>query len=148
MSLEHLPALNATLNATSAILLIVGYLFIRRGNYRAHAAFMISAFVVSSAFLVSYLYYHSKVGEKSTANMGLPGWLWVTYIAILFPHLLLAMLMLPLILYSFYLAYKRDWEKHPRVATPTFWIWLYVSITGVIIYWMLYHLFPRMIANS
>jgi putative membrane protein len=152
VKIEHLPAINALLNSTSTVLLFVGYLTIRRRGadrgVRAHAYLMLSALVVSATFLVSYLIYHYHVGEKSTKNMGLPIWLWLTYVSILFPHLVLAMVMLPMIFMTLYRAYQRQWERHRAIARPTFWIWLYVSVSGVVIYWMLYHLFPKMTASQ
>ena len=74
----------------------------------------------------------------------LPGWLRSIYLAILFPHILLAAVMVPMILMTLLRAYRRQWTRHRRIATPTWWIWLYVSVTGVVIYWMLYHLFPSL----
>jgi len=145
LTLEDFPHLNAGLNATSTTLLLVGYGLIKSGRYRAHAVLMILASLVSAAFLACYLIYHYHFGEKSTASMTwLPTWLRTTYLLILFPHLLLAMFTLPMIGVTLYRAYRRQWDKHRRIARPTFWIWLYVSVTGVIIYWMLYHLFPSM----
>lgn len=142
MSKEFLAALNASLNGTSAVLLILAYLLIRQRNIRAHAYLMISALIVSSVFLVSYLSSHYFYGERSS---GLPpGTLKTVYLLILFPHIALAAGMLPLIGITLWLAYRRRWETHRRFARPTYWIWLYVSVTGVVIYFMLYHLFPAM----
>ena len=127
------------------VLSIVGILLIKRGRYQAHAVTMILAALVSAAFLACYLLYHYKTGEQSTKQMTwIPPWLRVIYLVILFPHILLAFGMLPMIFLAFYRAYRRQWEKHRRIAKPTFFIWLYVSVTGVVIYWMLYHLFPSM----
>jgi uncharacterized membrane protein YozB (DUF420 family) len=109
---------------------------------RYHATLMISAVVVSAAFLACYLVYHYKVGEKSSGLS--PGPLRTVYFAILFPHILLAAVMVPMILLALWRAYRRQWERHRRIARPTFWVWLYVSVSGVVIYWMLYHLFPTM----
>lgn len=98
---------------------------------------MISAFVVSTLFLTSYLIYHAHVGSKHfTPN----GWIRPVYFAILISHILLAFLILPLALRTLYLAWRRRFDKHRRIARLTFPLWLYVSVTGVIIYWMLYHL--------
>ena len=145
IELADFPHLNAGLNATSTVLLVIGYGLIRSGRYRAHAMLMILASLVSAAFLACYLIYHYHFGEKSTASMTwLPKWLRTVYLLILFPHLLLAMFTLPMIGVTLYRAYRRQWEKHRKIARPTFFVWLYVSITGVIIYWMLYHLFPSM----
>jgi len=145
LTLRDFPHLNAALNASSALLLIVGILLIKRGRYRSHAITMIMAALVSAAFLACYLIYHYKTGEQSTKQMSwIPPWLRIIYLVILFPHLLLAVAMLPMIYVTFHRAYRRQWEKHRRIAKPTFYIWLYVSVTGVVIYWMLYHLFPSM----
>ena len=145
LTIQAFPHINACLNASSAILLIVGILLIKRGRYRSHAITMIMAALVSAAFLACYLIYHYKTGEQSTKQMSwIPPWLRIIYLLILFPHLLLAVVMLPMIYLAFHRAYRRQWEKHRRIAKPTFYIWLYVSVTGVVIYWMLYHLFPSM----
>jgi uncharacterized membrane protein YozB (DUF420 family) len=147
LSVHDLPAVNASLNGLATVLLVSGYLFIRRRRVstsavRYHAALMIATVVVSAAFLASYLTYHYKVGHRSS-NLD-PGPLRTVYFAILFPHIILAGVMVPMILVTLWRAYRRQWEKHRRIARPTFWIWLYVSVTGVVIYWMLYHLFPTM----
>jgi len=145
LTIHDFPHLNAALNASSTILLVVGYLFIKRARYRSHAVVMIFASLTSAAFLACYLIYHYQVGEISTRQMSwIPPWLRILYLAILFPHLLLAMVMLPMIIITLYRASRRQWTKHRRIAIPTFFIWLYVSMTGVVIYWMLYHLFPAM----
>jgi uncharacterized membrane protein YozB (DUF420 family) len=134
-----LPTVNATLNAASCILLCLGFVFIKTGRWRAHAYTMVCATVVSTVFLTCYLAYHYMYGERSTRHTHAPHWLRYTYLAILFPHLLLAMGMLPMIYLTLLRAYRRDWINHRRIALPTFWIWLYVSVTGVVIYFMLYH---------
>jgi uncharacterized membrane protein YozB (DUF420 family) len=145
LTIGDFPHLNAALNASSTVLLVIGFVLIKRGRYRSHAVLMILASLVSAAFLACYLIYHFQVGEVSTKQMTwLPTWLRTVYLIILFPHLLLAMFMLPMIILTLYRAYRRQWERHRRIATPTFYIWLYVSVTGVVIYWMLYHLFPGM----
>ena len=141
MSVADFPHLNAVLNLTSAVLLIIGFLLIRRGMIRAHATMMIAATVTSAAFLICYLIYHYKFGEKSSGLQ--PGLLRTVYFCILFPHLILAIVMIPMILTTLWRASRRRWSEHRRIAKPTFFIWLYVSVTGVMIYWMLYHLFPR-----
>jgi uncharacterized membrane protein YozB (DUF420 family) len=145
---EHLPALNATLNAISTLLLIAGYVAIKRRNFRAHGWTMSVAFVVSTLFLVGYLTHKFTRGEqttKLTRGMDL-GWVKQLYYAILIPHVILAAVMVPMIIMVLLRAYRRQWDRHRRLARWTFPIWLYVSVTGVIIYWMLYHLFPRMAA--
>ena len=148
MDPEHLPALNATLNGISTILLIVGYAAIKRRGYRLHGWTMSLAFTVSTLFLIGYLAHKFTRGEqttKLTAGMEL-GWVKQLYYVILIPHVILAAVMVPMILTVLLRAYRRQWDKHRRLARWTFPIWLYVSVTGVIIYWMLYHLFPRMAA--
>jgi uncharacterized membrane protein YozB (DUF420 family) len=142
---ESLPALNASLNGTSAVLLITGYLLIRRRHIRAHAWTMGIAFITSTLFLIGYLA-HKAGGHERTSGLE-AGWLRTVYFAILIPHVILAMVMLPMIVTTLVRAWRHQWEKHRRIAQPTFWIWLYVSVTGVIIYWMLYHLFPSLKAG-
>jgi uncharacterized membrane protein YozB (DUF420 family) len=143
--ISFFPHLNATLNASSAVLLMSGFVMIKRKRTTAHAGMMISATVVSGLFLICYLIYHYLAGELSTKKMSwLPPALRYTYLAILFTHLVLAVGMVPLIAITLRAAWKRNWALHRKIAPPTFFIWLYVSITGVIIYWMLYHLFESM----
>ena len=100
---------------------------------------MITATVVSVAFLTCYLTYHYMYGEHSTRATHAPHWLRYLYLVILFPHLVLAIAMLPMIYVTLLRPYRRDWINHRRIAVPTFWIWLYVSVTGVVIYFLLYH---------
>ena len=134
-----LPAVDATLNGTSGVLLCLGFYFIKTGRWRAHGITMVTATAVSTAFLTCYLINHYLHGVHTTNHTQAPNWLRYLYLAILFPHLLLAMVMLPMIYLTLLRAYRRDWINHRRIAVPTFWIWLYVSFTGVIIYFMLYH---------
>jgi uncharacterized membrane protein YozB (DUF420 family) len=147
---QTLPIINATLNATSATLLIAAFTMVKRANYRVHAYLTISAFIVSSVFLCLYLYHKvllfRATGSYNTSTADVhPVILRYFYLfVLLLPHLLLAIAMVPMILTTFYRAYRRDWIRHRRIAIPTFWIWLYVSVTGVVIYWMLYHLFPSL----
>jgi putative membrane protein len=147
MSVYNLPAVNATLNATSAVLLLAAFIAIKRRHIKAHAYLIIACVITSMTFLTCYLIYHAHVPTKSVKSLypAVPGWLYHFYLwIVLLPHTLLAVGMLPMIGISLYMAYKRRWATHRRVAPWTFGIWLYVSITGVIIYWMLYHLFPGM----
>ena len=145
LTIHDIPHLNAALNASSTVLLVVGFILIKQARYRSHAILMIIACLTSAAFLACYLIYHYQVGEVSTKQMTwLPPWLRILYLAILAPHVLLAIGMVPMIIMTLYRASRRQWAKHRRIAIPTFFIWLYVSITGVVIYWMLYHLFPAM----
>ena len=136
--LSFLPTLNALLNSTSAVLLVTGYFFIRRKRVAAHKACMVSAFVVSALFLASYVYYH--VHHGSTPFPG-RGWVRGVYFAILVPHVILAAAILPLALVTLYRAWKKDFDRHRRLARWTLPVWLFVSVSGVVIYWMLYRLY-------
>jgi uncharacterized membrane protein YozB (DUF420 family) len=139
-----LPPINATLNGIATVLLIVGYLTIKRNNYRVHGWIMSCTFAVSTLFLVGYLGHKFAAGDKVISrDFPLsPMWLRYVYWLILFPHVLLAIVMVPMIFTVLLRAYRRQWDKHRRLARWTFPIWLYVSVTGVIIYVMLYHVFP------
>ena len=146
MTLKDLPAVNATLNGTSGVLLMIGFACIKAKNVKPHAILMIAAVLCSVAFLTCYLIYHLQVGTTRVAETfpNVSSSIRTIYYLILFPHLTLAIVVLPLIGRSLYLAYKRRWESHRWISRYTFFIWLYVSVTGVIIYWMLYHLFPKL----
>ncbi len=137
ITISDLPTVNATLNTISAVLLSIGFLMIRRRNIVAHRNCMIAAFVVSGLFLTSYLIYHYYSG--STPFEG-NGWIRSVYFAVLIPHIILAALILPLALITLYFALRKRFTKHRRIARWTLPIWLYVSVTGIIVYWMLYHL--------
>jgi putative membrane protein len=138
--IQWLPSLNAILNATSGVLLILGVIFISRGNAHLHRRCMIMAFIVSSLFLISYLTYHGIVGH-TVFNPGVPG-IRTLYLFILWTHIPLAGLVPVLAIRLFYLASKRRFKSHAALARWAFPIWMYVSITGVVIYFMLYHWFP------
>jgi uncharacterized membrane protein YozB (DUF420 family) len=140
VTIHDFPPLNATLNGTSAVLLTAGFIFIKLKKIRAHQWCMIAAVITSTAFLACYLTYHYVAGEKSSGLK--PSTLRTVYYSILFPHLILAVVMLPLIFLTFLRAYRQQWDKHRKIAVIAFPIWLYVSVTGVIIYWMLYHYIP------
>jgi len=133
-----LPAVNAALNGTSALLLTAGYLSIRRKKITAHKACMGSAFGTSTLFLVSYVTYHYHVGS---IPFGGTGFIRAVYLTILLSHTILAATIVPLALVTLYRALTGRFSKHVRIARWTLPLWLYVSVTGVIIYWMLYHLF-------
>ncbi len=135
-----LPAVNATLNATSAVFLLAGYFFIRRRNITAHRISMVSAFISSTAFLACYLYYHFVV--RLTVPFQGQGWLRVFYYGMLVSHIVLAAAILPLALITLGRALRGRFDRHRAIARWTLPIWLYVSVTGVLIYWMLYHLYP------
>lgn len=139
---ELLAAIDATLNGGSAILLVLAYVMVRRRNIRAHAGLMIAALVTSAVFLCFYLYSQYAYGERSSGIQ--PGPLRTFYLFLLASHILLAVGMLPPIAFTVWRAYSRQWAGHKRIARPTLWVWLYVSTTGVAVYWMLYHLFPSM----
>ena len=133
-----LPTLNAFLNGTSAVLLTVGYVFIRLKKVTAHKTCMLTAFGVSSLFLISYLIYHYHVGS---VLFGGTGWIRPVYFTLLISHIVLAVCIVPLALITIYRAWTEQFEKHMRIARWTLPLWLYVSVTGVIVYWMLYHLY-------
>ncbi|HWW94078.1 MAG TPA: DUF420 domain-containing protein [Vicinamibacteria bacterium] len=137
MSVADLPALNAALNATSAVLLGTGYGFIRAGRRTAHRNCMLAAVVSSSLFLVSYLVYHARVGS---VPFGGRGFVRVAYFAILLSHTLLAVAIVPLALVTLVRALRERFPAHRRIARVTLPLWGYVSVTGVVIYWMLYRL--------
>jgi uncharacterized membrane protein YozB (DUF420 family) len=142
MRLELFPPINATLNGLSALLLLIGYVLVKRQKYAAHATMMISAFVSSTVFLACYLTYHILLKGRLTRFP--PSTVRPIYYTILGTHTILAIVILPMILITFWHALHRQWAKHRRIARWTFPLWLYVSITGVVIYWMLYHLAPRL----
>ena len=139
MSVADLPAVNAVLNATSALLLSVGHRFIKRGNRNAHKRIMISAFGVSCLFLVSYLTYHSYHGGTPFKGEGV---IRPIYFSILISHTILALAVIPLAVVTLTRGLKEKFDKHVKVARWTYPVWLYVSVTGVIIYLMLYHFYP------
>ncbi len=134
-----LPTLNAFLNGISAVLLVTGYSFIRRKKVTAHRTCMLTAFGVSSLFLVSYLIYHYHAGSVPFRGRGLVR---PIYFTLLISHIVLAACIVPLALTTIYRAWTEDFERHRRIARWTLPLWLYVSVTGVIVYWMLYHLPP------
>jgi uncharacterized membrane protein YozB (DUF420 family) len=137
VSLQDLPALNATLNATSAALLLAGYLSIRAGRRQAHRAAMLLAVACSGAFLACYVYYHLHVGSVRFARSGAIRGL---YFAILLTHTALAAAVPPLVAVTLSRALRERFDAHRRIARVTLPIWAYVSVTGVVIYWMLYRL--------
>lgn len=138
MTFQDLPSLNASLNAISASLLLVGFIAIKKGNRSLHIKLMISALIFSAAFLTSYLIYHFNVPSKKFPELGL---IKTVYLLILIPHIILAAGMVPMILKTFWHASRQEWDKHKKIARITFPIWMYVSITGVLVYFMLYRWF-------
>lgn len=138
MTLADLPALNASLNATAGALLVVGYTLIRRGHVRRHRAVMISACAVSTLFLISYVIYHANIGSKPFPGRG-P--IRLVYFTILVTHVVLAATVLPLALITLSRGLKARFDRHVAIARWTLPIWMYVSVTGVIVYLMLYKLY-------
>ncbi|OFV99014.1 MAG: hypothetical protein A3H28_07990 [Acidobacteria bacterium RIFCSPLOWO2_02_FULL_61_28] len=135
--LTLLPTLNAILNALSAIFLATGYVMIRQRRITAHKRCMVSALVTSSLFLVSYLTYHFQIGSKPFTGQG-P--IRTVYFSILLSHTTLAAVIVPLVVMTVRRAWKGNFERHARIARRTLPLWLYVSVTGVVVYWMLYRL--------
>jgi uncharacterized membrane protein YozB (DUF420 family) len=135
MSVSDLPALNAGLNATAGVLLFAGWLMIRGGRVTAHRRCMLAAFTASALFLVSYVVYHAQAGSRPFTGQGPVR---AVYFAILISHVVLAAAIVPLALVTLTRALRGDFARHRRIARWTFPIWMYVSVTGVVIYWMLY----------
>lgn len=145
MKIEYFPVLNASLNAASAALLLAGYGFIRARKIVAHATMMIAALATSAAFLACYLTYHTiRARQHIVVTPFPPGRVKPFYLAILISHSILAVVIVPMILTTLVFAAKRNWPRHRALARRTFPLWLYVSVTGVVIYWMLYHLAPSL----
>lgn len=137
ISLTDLPAVNATLNAMSFILLTIGYYFIKNSNEKAHKTLMLSALSVSILFLVSYLTYHFNVGSVRYTKQG---WVRPVYFTILSTHTILAIILVPMVTVTLIRALKERFDRHRRIAKWTLPVWMYVSITGVVVYMMLYQL--------
>ena len=138
----HLPAVNATLNAAAAVLLILGLVAIKAGRRERHERLMKSAFVVSALFLACYLYYHFAVARGQPTRFNRTGLPRTAYLGLLLSHTVLAVVNLPMVLRTLWLAHRERWDAHRRLARWTFPIWLYVSVTGVLVYLVLYHLNP------
>lgn len=136
MPVDLLPHLNAALNATAAVLLVTGWRLITQRRIQAHRAVMISAVVTSTLFLISYLAYHAQAGSKPFPGTG---WARALYFSILIPHTILAAVVLPLVLVTVARGLRRDDARHRRIARVTLPLWLFVSVSGVIVYLMLYH---------
>ena len=133
----HLPTLNAILNATAALLLVTGYVLIRRGHRERHKQVMLAALGCSAAFLVSYLYYHYKVGSVHFEGEGTVR---TVYLGILLTHTVLAVAVPPLALITVVRGLRGRYDRHKKIARITLPIWLYVYVTGVVVYWMLYRM--------
>jgi putative membrane protein len=140
MSLSDLPALNACLNSASTIFLTLGYIFIKRQNQTAHRNCMIGALVASTLFLISYLFYHYFAGRTTFQN---PQWFRPIYLFILLTHTVLAVVIVPMVLMTVIRAIQKKWELHKRISRWTWPLWMYVSVTGVLIYLLLYQIFPQ-----
>jgi uncharacterized membrane protein YozB (DUF420 family) len=138
-------ALNASLNGTSAILLAGGYAAIRSGKIAVHKAFMISAFTVSSVFLISYLVYHARVGSVHFQGQG---WIRPVYFVLLGSHTILAAVIVPMILITLRRAWLEQFDRHRLIARWTLPLWFYVSVTGVIVYFLLYHLYAPAVQTN
>jgi uncharacterized membrane protein YozB (DUF420 family) len=137
VGIADLPAVNATLNATAAVLLSIGYVLIRKGRVETHRKVMLAAFGASVLFLISYLVYHANVGSKHFPGQGA---IRTIYFSILLTHTVLAAVIVPLVLVTLSRALSARFDRHRAIARVTLPIWLYVSVTGVIVYWMLYQL--------
>jgi uncharacterized membrane protein YozB (DUF420 family) len=137
MSVTDLPALNATLNAVAFVFLVTGYVYIRKGQWQKHRNCMVGALVMSALFLASYVVYHLQVGSVPFRKTG---WIRTVYFAVLIPHVILAAAIVPLVLITVSRALSRRFDTHRRIARITLPLWLYVSITGVVVYLMLYQM--------
>lgn len=137
MTVYDLPALNATLNALAATCLLAGYVFIRRGRQDAHRLAMVGALILSAAFLASYLVYHYHVGSRPFLGQGA---IRVVYFTVLITHVVLAIVIVPMVLVTVSRALSARFDAHRRVARWTWPLWMYVSVTGVIVYVMLYRM--------
>jgi len=137
VTISDLPALNATLNATSAILLVIGYILIRRGRVQQHRRVMIAAFTTSTLFLISYLTYHANIGSRPFPGRGA---IRTVYLTILISHILLAIAIVPMALITLSRGLRARFDRHVPIARWTLPLWLYVSVTGVVVYVMLYRL--------
>ena len=140
MNLSDLPAVNASLNCLSAILLSAGYYFIRRKNQAAHRNCMVAAVCTSTLFLISYLVYHSQAGRTVFRE---PQWFRPIYLTILLTHTVLAVVIVPMVLVTLSRAIQGRFELHRKVACWTWLLWMYVSTTGVLIYLLLCQIFPQ-----
>ena len=134
------PVINASLNSASAILLLIGHSLIKRGRMAAHRAVMLTAVATSALFLSSYLYYHYHVGSVHFRG---PGWSRPIYFSILISHTILAAVIVPLIIITLIRALRERFDRHAAIARWTYPLWIYVSVTGVIVYFMLYHWFAK-----
>jgi putative membrane protein len=146
MSILDLPAVNGTLNGLSAVFLTAGYIFIRRKNQTAHRNCMIAAFVTSTLFLACYLTYHFYLAfalHRGPTRFLDPPWFRPIYLTLLATHTILAVVIVPMVFMTLSRALKRRYDLHRRIARWTWPLWMYVSVTGVLIYFLLYQIFPQ-----
>ena len=146
MGISNLAAVNACLNGTAAVLLLCGFVFIRRGRVTAHRNCMVAALLTSTLFLGCYVYYHYSMqklyGEAHTRFVN-PAWFRPYYLALLFTHLVAAIAIVPMVLVTVSRALRAQFDRHRRIARWTWPVWMYVSVTGVLIYFLLYQIFPQ-----
>ena len=140
MSFSDLPAVNAILNGLSAVFLTAGFVFIRRKNIQAHRNCMLAALALSVLFLASYLTYHYKAGRTVFLE---PQWFRPIYLVILLTHTVLAVVIVPMVIVTLTRAFRERFDKHRRIARWTWPLWMYVSVTGVVVYLLLYQIFPQ-----
>jgi uncharacterized membrane protein YozB (DUF420 family) len=140
VTFSDLPAVNASLNGLSAVFLVAGFVFIRRKNQKAHERCMKSAVLCSALFLICYLVYHSQAGRTVFRN---PEYFRKFYLALLLTHTVLAVTIIPMIIVTYTRAIKLRFDLHKRIARWTWPVWMYVSVTGVVIYLLLYHIYPQ-----
>jgi putative membrane protein len=140
MSLSDLPAVNACLNGASTIFLTIGYIHIKKGRQNAHRNCMVAALVTSSLFLTCYLIYHYNTGRTTFQD---PQWFRPYYLLLLLTHTVLAVAIVPMVAVTVIHALRKKWDSHKRLARWTWPIWMYVSVTGVLIYLLLYQIFPQ-----
>ena len=140
MSYSDLPAVNASLNALSAVFLLFGFRFIRRKNVPAHRLCMLAAVVTSTLFLVCYVTYHLKAGRTVFKD---PAWFRTIYLTLLLTHTILAVTIVPMVIITLSRALRQRFDQHKRIARWTWPLWMYVSVTGVLVYYLLYVQFPQ-----
>jgi len=146
MTIYALPAINATLNGLSAFFLLLGFIFIKRGNKIAHRNCMITAFCISVVFLICYLIYHTYLGvvlHRGPTRFLNPAWFRPIYLTILITHTILAVTIVPMILMTLNRARLERFDLHKKIARWTWPLWMYVSVTGVVVYLLLYQIFPQ-----
>jgi len=141
ITISDLPAVNATLNGISTVFISAGWYWIRRNFWQRHVVCMVIALISSTLFLTGYLVYHAHVGEKST-HFSAGGVVSAVYFTMLITHILLAFITLPLVIVTLVPVFQRRWDRHRRIGRWTMPIWLYVSVTGVLVYLMLYKWYP------